>query len=408
MRQACRRTWVPALAGTSGRREVYSIPSNSALVTKAARRPHDRRMQLSSTLAWLVDVAGESPGADRLLAELGAHLLDDGLPLAGGALTLAVPHPLIARRTWLWRADSGEVIEALGFAPGGSLASLEAPPSNHDGRRWLAGIGAGPLHEDIVGHRPDGPSLSWIGPRPFTPDETSELRQAARFAAAPLAALAARATLSAALEAYLGRRSAARVLAAPLRRGVGETIQAALLYADLRGFTALSESHPPAMVISALDAWFDRIAGAAHAFGGEVLKFIGDGILAIFPVVGDAPPRGACDAALRAVSAARVGMAHLDKERQTQGLPPLPFGAALHLGEMLWGNIGAADRLDFTAIGPAVNLVSRLEGLCRPLGKTVLISGTLAAQTQMPLVPLGTHVLRGIASPCAVFTLPET
>ena len=363
-------------------------------------------MQLSSTLAWLVDAAGEAPSADRLLAELGAHLIDDGLPLAGGALTLAVPHPLIARRTWLWRADSGEVIEALGFAPGRSLAALEATPSNHDGRRWLAGIAPGPVHDDIVGSRPDGPALSWVGPRPFTPSEINELRQAARFAAAPLAALAARATLSAALEAYLGRRSAARVLAAPLRRGVGEIIQAALLYADLRGFTALSESNPPALVIAALDAWFDRIAGAVHAFGGEVLKFIGDGILAIFPVVGNAP-RSACDAALRAVSAARIGMAHLDKERQRQGLPPLPFGAALHVGEMLWGNIGAADRLDFTAIGPAVNLVSRLEGLCRPLGKTVLISGALAAQTQMPLVPLGTHVLRGIASPCAVFTLPE-
>jgi adenylate cyclase len=272
-------------------------------------------MQLSSTLAWLVDAAGETPGADRLLAELGAHLIDDGLPLAGGALTLAVPHPLIARRTWLWRADSGEVIEALGFAPGRSLAMLQATPSNHDGRRWLAGIAAGPVHEDIVGPRPDGPSLSWAGPRPFTVDEANELRQAARFAAAPLAALAARATLSAALEAYLGRRSAARVLAAPLRRDLGETIQAALLYADLRGFTALSESNPPAVVIAALDAWFDRIAGAVHAFGGEVLKFIGDGVLAIFPVVGDAPG-GACDAALRAVSAARVGMAHLGKERQ--------------------------------------------------------------------------------------------
>jgi len=146
--------------------------------------------------------------------------------------------------------------------------------------------------------------LGWIGPRPFTPGEANELRQAARFAAAPLAALAARATLTAALEAYLGRRSAARVLAGPLRRDIGETIQAALLCADLRGFTALSESNPPAAVIAALDAWFDRIAGPVHAFGGEVLKFIGDGILAIFPVVGDAP-RGACDAALRAVSAAR-------------------------------------------------------------------------------------------------------
>jgi adenylate cyclase len=363
-------------------------------------------MQLSSTLSWLVDAAVETASPDRLLAELGAHLLGDGLPLAGGALTLAVPHPLIARRTWLWRAERDEVLEAVGLAAGGSAEAQEASAANDAGRRWLAGIAAGPVHEDIVRPRSDGPSLSWIGPRQFTLDETNALREAARFAAAPLAVLAARATLAAILQAYLGRRSAARVLAGPLRRGVGETIQAALLYADLRGFTALSESNPPSMVIEALDAWFDRIAGAVHAFGGEVLKFIGDGVLAIFPV-GGGTPRGACDAAVRAVSAARVGMAHLDNERHRQGLSPLPFGAALHLGEMLWGNIGAADRLDFTAIGPAVNLVSRLEGLCRPLRKTVLVSGALAAETTAPLIALGPHALRGIASPCAVFTLPE-
>jgi len=363
-------------------------------------------MQLSSTLSWLVDAAGEMPSADRLLAELGAHLLADGLPLAGGALTLAVPHPLIARRTFLWRADSGEVIEALGFAPAASAAWPQTTRSNHDGRHWLASIAGGPVHEDTIGPLTDGPALAWVGPRAFTSEESEHLRQAARFAAAPLAALAARATLSAVVEAYLGRRSAARVLAAPLRRGAGETIQAALLYADLRGFTALSEAHPPALVIAALDAWFDRIAGAVHAFGGEVLKFIGDGVLAIFPVTADAR-RSACEAALRAVTAARLGMARLNDDRQAQGLPPLPFGAALHIGEMLWGNIGAADRLDFTAIGSAVNLVSRLEGLCRPLEKTVLVSGAFAAQTKAPLIPLGTHVLRGIAAPCAVFTLPD-
>jgi adenylate cyclase len=202
------------------------------------------------------------------------------------------------------------------------------------------------------------------------------------------------------------RLEGSHFLAGPLRRGIGETIQAALLYADLRGFTALSESNPPAAVISALDAWFDRIAGPVHAFGGEVLKFIGDGVLAIFPVV-ERSPRDACDAALRAVAAARTGMAHLDAARRQQGLPPLPFGVALHLGEMLWGNIGAADRLDFTAIGPAVNLVSRLEGLCRPLDKAILISGTFAAETGVSLLPLGMHALRGIAFPCAVFTMPE-
>ena len=141
------------------------------------------------------------------------------------------------------------MIEALGFVAGALSAAGGPSPPGEAGRRWLAGLAAGPVHEDAVGPRPDGPSLSWIGPRPFTPDEASRLSEAARFAAAPLAALTARATLTAALEAYLGRRSAARVLAGPLRRGVGETIEAALLFADLRGFTALSESNPPSAVI---------------------------------------------------------------------------------------------------------------------------------------------------------------
>jgi adenylate cyclase len=363
-------------------------------------------MDLPAALAWLVDEAGASPGPDRFLAELGGRLLADGLPLAGGALTLAVPHPIIARRTWLWRAETGAVIEALGFAGTAFDAGGLASPLGDGGRRWLAALAPGVVQESTAGPGSDAPLLGWIGPRPFTAAEAEQLRQAARFAAAPLAALAARATLTAALEAYLGRRSAARTLAAPLRRGGGETIRAALLYADLRGFTALSEAAAPAEVIAALDAWFDRVAGAVHAFGGEVLKFIGDGVLAIFPV-GGASPRAACDAALRAVAAARAGMAHLDATRRQQGLPPLPFGVALHLGEILWGNIGAADRLDFTAIGPAVNLVSRLEGLCQTLDRAVLVSGAVAAETDMPLVSLGTHALRGIASPCAVFTVPD-
>jgi len=361
-------------------------------------------MQLSSTLTWLVDAASASSGADRFLAELGTRLSRDDVPLAGGALTLAVPHPLIARRTWLWRAENDAVIEAVGFASAGFGGAADS--SGDAGRSWLAGLAAGAVHEDIVGAGPDGPVLGWIGPRQFTQVEAGRLRDAARFAAAPLAALSARATLTTVLEAYLGRRSAARVLAGPLRREAGETIRAVLLYADLRSFTALSEAEPPAAVITALGAWFDCIAGAVHAFGGEVLKFIGDGVLAIFPVAGDKPGE-ACDAAVRAVASAKAGMVHLDGERQGQGLPSLSFGVALHLGEILWGNVGAADRLDFTAIGPAVNLVSRLEGLCRPLGRTVLISGAVAAETTAMLVPLGTHALRGIEAACAVYTVPD-
>jgi adenylate cyclase len=365
-------------------------------------------MQLSPVLAWLVDEAIIAPGADRFLTELGAQLVAEGLPLAGVALTQAAPHPIIARRTWLWRAETGAVIEALGFA---SLNQAGREQANV-GRDWLAGLGTDVIQEDLAGGpAADGaasgrPLLGWAVSRPLTEAESALLGQVARFAAAPLAALAARSTLTTLLETYLGRRSAAQVLAGRLRREPGETIRAALLYADMRGFTALSETTEPKAVIAALDGWFDRIAGAVHAFGGEVLKFIGDGILAIFPI-GERSPAEACDAALRAVVAARAGMDHFDRTRSEQGLPPLPFGTALHLGDMLWGNIGTADRLDFTAIGPAVNLVSRLEGLCKPLGRAVLVSGAFAGEATEPLTSVGEHTLRGIATPCAVFALPE-
>ena len=351
-------------------------------------------MDLCAPIAWLVDEAAVVSGPDRFLAELGGRLLADGLPLAVGALTLAAPHPIVARRTWLWRAETGAVTEALGFAG-------EAP--RRAGSEWLARLG--PVKEAVVGPGPDGPMLGFAVTRPFDPAEAARLQAITRFAAAPLAALAARATLTALLEAYLGRRSAAQVQAGALRRGTGEAIHAALLFADLRGFTALSETTEPRTVIAALDAWFERVAGAVHAFGGEVLKFIGDGLLAIFPVT--ETPAEACEAALRAVAAACAGMAHLNAMRRDQDLPPLPFGMAVHVGEILWGNIGAADRLDFTAIGPAVNLVSRLEGLCRPLGRSVLISGAVADLTATPLLPLGEHRLSGIEAPSAVFTLPD-
>src|SRR5262245_15347668 len=143
-------------------------------------------MDLIASLAWLVDEASASPSPDRFLAELGSRLVADHLPIAGGALTLAVPHPIIARRTWLWRSENGSVIEALGFAG--------SPPSR-SGRDWLAGFG--PVEEDMIGPAPNGPLLGWAGSRDFDPVETNELRQVARFVAAPLAVLTARSALAA-------------------------------------------------------------------------------------------------------------------------------------------------------------------------------------------------------------------
>jgi len=163
---------------------------------------------------------------------------------------------------------------------------------------------------------------------------------------------------------------------------------------------------PWEQVIGALNDCCARLVGAIQQFGGEVLKFIGDGLLAIFPI----SPRGArsaCDAALSAVRAARQGMALLDKERNRFGLPPLPFGVGLHLGAVMYGNIGAPDRLDFTAIGPAVNLASRIEGLCRSLDRAVLTSEAVAAHCSQKLVNLGSHSVRGVETPVLLFTLPE-
>src|SRR5579864_4335111 len=134
---------VGATTDRRGRRRIAA-----ARMTGWGRWPHDRGMDLPAPLAWLVDEAGVSPGPDRFLAELGGRLLADGLPLAGGALTLAVPHPIIARRTWLWRAETGAVIEALSFVGG---------PRNQAGRDWLAELG--PVQEDTVGAAPDSPGL---------------------------------------------------------------------------------------------------------------------------------------------------------------------------------------------------------------------------------------------------------
>ena len=209
------------------------------------------------------------------------------------------------------------MIEALGFVPAG-LAAEREPARRRRPALARRPRGAASVHEDAVGPRPDAPTLGWIGPRPFTPDEADRLSEAARFAAAPLAALTARATLTAALEAYLGRRSAARVLAGPLRRGVGETIQAALLFADLRGFTALSESNPAVSGhrgARRLVRPHRRRGPRLRRRSAEIHRRRRAGDLS----GRRRSPRGACDAALRAVAAARAGMAHLDEARRREG-----------------------------------------------------------------------------------------
>ena len=153
-------------------------------------------MQLRSSLSFLVDEASGVLGAEAFLTALGAKLVADGLPLAGGALTQAAPHPIIARRTWLWRADTGGVIEALGFG-------FTNSEHIHVGRDWLARLGTGVVEENLVGAVPDGAVLGWAATVPFSASELELLHEVARFARAPLAVLAARSTLAVLLEKYL-------------------------------------------------------------------------------------------------------------------------------------------------------------------------------------------------------------
>jgi adenylate cyclase len=198
------------------------------------------------------------------------------------------------------------------------------------------------------------------------------------------------------LSAYLGPRTGPRVLAGQIRRGGGETISAVLWSSDLRGFTALSDRLPGERVIEILNTVFDLQAMAITRRGGEVLKFVGDGLLAVFPV---ASPEDAPRAAAEALAAARESLAAIVAEAD----PPLAIVVALHYGTVIYGNIGAADRLDFTVIGPAVNLVSRIEAVAKSRDLPLIVSDDFAALSAEPLPSIGMHALRGLDRPHELF-----
>jgi adenylate cyclase len=174
-----------------------------------------------------------------------------------------------------------------------------------------------------------------------------------------------------------------------------------ILLSDLRGFTALSDRLPGEEVIGLLNGYFDALVPALEAAGGEVLKFTGDGLLAIFPVAG--APAAACRTALAAAGAARVALAELNAQRRARDEPELRYGMALHQGEVLYGNVGSAARLDFTAIGPAVNLTARLETLARDLGRELVVSAAFAAHCPATVAAVGMFRLRGFRDPVEVF-----
>lgn len=215
------------------------------------------------------------------------------------------------------------------------------------------------------------------------------------------------------LKTYLGERTGARVLAGRTKRGEGEKIHAVIWLCDLRDSTRLSESMPVEDFFRSLNDFFDCTAGAVLDHGGEILSYIGDAVLAIFAIDGPEKPlreacireEGACAAALAAARDARSRIDALNERRKTRGEPPLEFGLALHVGDVMYGNLGVPQRMQFTVIGAAANEAARLAGMCKDLGRWVLVSSAFPRCFPGEMVSLGHHVMRGVGTPEEIFTL---
>ena len=208
-------------------------------------------------------------------------------------------------------------------------------------------------------------------------------------------------------QTYLGRQVGERILHGMIRRGDGEEIRAVLWFSDLRDFTGLNERLPPDQVLELLNNYFQLVGDALAKHGGEILKFIGDGVMAYFPAE-DAlfmpmVTAAALDAARQLIADAEAA----NEARATGGAEPMKFGIGLHVGTVTFGNIGTEDRLDFTVIGSAVNRTSRLEGLTKALGVRVCASAEFNADCPRPMKSLGKHRLRGVREPVEIFTLPD-
>lgn len=213
------------------------------------------------------------------------------------------------------------------------------------------------------------------------------------------------------LDTYLGSAAGGQVLRGSIKRGAGEAIQAIVWASDLRGFTDLADRLDGPQMIALLNAYFERLAGAVMDQGGEVLKFIGDGLLAVFPFSAYPDERAAAEASLAAAEQALADLETLNAAPPPElaaidGWQPLRSGIALHEGEVFFGNVGAPERLDFTVIGRAVNAAARIEALTKPLGRAILVSEPVARRLQRPLDDLGAHPLRGLAQPLRLFSPP--
>lgn len=391
------------------------------------------RTTVAEIEAWLL---GDATGVDDLLPlfeSLCWRLVAAGLPLDRASLHVGTLHPQLFGLGWNWSRSDGlcdevkvadasvtsdayrrnplfrviEYGEALRCDTRDPDIAARYPLMAELARLGYADYVAAPLRARGSFH--NAATLATKQADGFRDDQLADLARIQKLFALHVERHIILHVTGNVLDTYLGAAAGARVLRGSIKRGAGEPIRAVIWASDLRGFTDLADRLDGLSMIALLNAYFERMAGAVLGHGGEVLKFIGDGLLAVFAYSTFAGEAAAAEASLAAAEQAIAAIAHLSADppgdlAAIPGWRPLRTAIALHEGEVFFGNVGAPERLDFTVIGPAVNAAARVEALSKSLGRAILITEPVARNLARPLEPLGEHALRGLAKPLSLFT----
>jgi adenylate cyclase len=378
---------------------------------------------------WLIDGARSAPTPPRMMAESCERMVAAGVPLCQVGVFLQTLHPEVFGRGFVWRPGAEIEISTVDFGFQQTPEFRHSPLSVvfEQGREFRADpfavtSEAFPLLMDL---RAEGATdylalplifldghvhaSSWTTKQPdgFSESQVSAIRSLIPALSRYIEIIGLQRIASMLLDTYVGNRAGERILAGQIRRGHTETMHAAIWLSDLRGFTPLSDRLPPETVVDILNHYFDCQVAPIREEGGEVLKFMGDGLLAVFPIAAHGGDRGeVCARVLRAARAARANVEALGYQIGDT-VERFRFGVALHVGQLLYGNIGGANRLDFTCIGPAVNLAARLEKIAGRLDRTVVASQDFAGICGDGWTDLGAFPIAGLAREQRVFGLQD-
>ncbi len=384
---------------------------------------------VQSVVDWLMGGARSASRPEDLMRELCHRIIANGIPLWRAAIFVNTLHPNIFGRRFTWQAGKGVVVQDGDYALLDTDEYRQSPITavRADGQPIRRHLADGDSPDDfpvLAELRSEGATDYVAVPLVFTDSSihvaTWSTQQPGGFTPAQLAGLesiivpltrvaeirALRRTATNLLDTYVGRQAGERILMGEIRRGHVEAIRAVIWLSDMRGFTATAERLPPQELVDLLNQYFDCQVPPILNHGGEVLKFMGDGLLAIFPLTGNGDD--ASEVCTRALACAREAETLIDKLDATVCLATknmVRFRLALHVGQVMYGNIGGGNRLDFTCIGPAVNLAARLEKVAAQMGQTIVASAEFASQVPGQFQQRGECTVAGFSTPQAVFCL---